>query len=502
VLLGTGETSLLKKAEEQRFSAFLRGRASAKSATEEDRIPKLFLLVLICSIFQFYIFPPVMGIYVPFYLVAVYALAFKVNWLEAGKTVIGMLLISLYLMQIISWFWSPDVVLGVRDLIYTFPFLIVYLYLYQCFQVNPVGILKAVRIFCVIAVAQSLLVIIFWKSPELQTLFRSHAFGKLFLNPNWIVSFELERKMKEGIVAAGEIKSSGFFMNGNVAGAWGASILYITIAAFSFKSEHKKYAERQKQTINTNINWLSNNRILKLKKTSNKELIFNFGHKVLAPLHMLGIFFCGSKASLGLIFLSPLLSIFYLFPSSRRALVFIVALVIIVLIILIPFYEAIASLLFSSDYIENSIRTFLSRLFLWEHAWHEFFTHPVFGHGYGGWQISMQGLEQKAFGLDIDVKDSFPPHNSFIYLWSQSGLLALAIGVAVVVVSIKTFGKLKEVNPIMGFCFLTAYLFFIIQACAENYPILGEYHQTVPIALMIGIAVAMTHKLKKPLVNL
>lgn len=448
MLLGAGETSLLKKAEGQRFPAFLHGRASAVSATDEGRIPKLFLLVLICSIFQFYIFPPVMGIYIPLYLVAVYALAFKVNWLEAGKTSIGILLICLYTVQVISWLWSPDLVLGVRDLIYTFPFLIVFLFVYQHMRTNPEGIWRAVRIFCVFAVAQSLLVISFRFFPDLEIRFFRTFFAKLFINPNVIAEFFSFGGGNNTFDAA---KAGGFFVNANRAGAFAGILTYLTISTFKY---------------------------------TNKYLWF-----FTLCVHLLAILTCGSKASLFLLLFVPLLCIIIINRSKIFTISFVFS------ILLLPSLFIIQYLFDIDSLISAAHNTFMARTFLWEYAGQQFLRNPLLGQGYGGWNFSVMDVSGAAVGYDVRTK--LPPHNALIILWSQSGIVAAFLGIVLWTLIIRNALTSIKVDTKLFWGLFAGYLIFIIHSLGENYGIFGDPHMTSALALIVGVSAYLHNSMKK-----
>lgn len=447
MLLSSKETSLLKKAEGQRFPAFLHGRARTEFATEEGKIPKIFLLVLICSIFQFYIFPPMMGIYIPLYLVVVYALAFRVNWLEAGKTSIGLLLIALYAVQIVSWLWSPDLVLGVRDLIYTFPFLIVYLFVYQHMRTNPEGIWRAVKIFCIFAVVQSLLVISFRFFSDLEIRFFRTFFAKLFINPNVIAEFFSFGGGNNTFDAA---KAGGFFVNANVAGAYAGILFYLSIAAFN----------------------------------THKKKIFIF----LPILHVAAILTCGSKAALLLLFIIPIICLFIIWKRKAFIYVFIFA------VFLVPVIFLAFNFLDIKDLLSSSRHTFIGRTFLWEYAGQQFLQHPLLGQGYGGWNFTVMDVSGNAAGYDIRTK--LPPHNALIILWSQSGIIAVFLGVLLWALIIRNTLTFRRSDTKLYWGLFAGYLVFLTHSLGENYGIFGEAHMTSALALIAGMS-AHHHLLSK-----
>ncbi len=428
--------------------------ATSRSPRASDSL--LFLAALLTSIFQFYVLPAVAGIHIPLFLLVVYALALRVNWMTAGRMGLGRLLIGIYVVQIISWSWSPNIFLGIRTLVYTFPFLIVFLHVSTQMRRNPQDVWRAIRIYCLAAAVQSSLVIVFRFHPSIESTFWSSPAAEVFITPNGLKEF---LNPLTGNNAYDPLKAGGFMLNANVAGTWAGVLTFLTLACMRVKAS---------------------------------PLL-----KIAFLIHIGAVFACGSKASLGLVFLVPAAAaLFYGRPSNK---VFQVTLGLFVCVLFLFAYVALpdSPSLFHGPYLEETTQTLLTRTVLWKHALHEFLRTPVLGHGFGGWELSLKGPA----GSHVNVRDSFPPHNSLIDLWSKSGLPALALGLALIVTSVRRIHGLRETDPGVSYALLCAYLFFVLQELGENYGLLGEHHLSIAIASILGIASGLTKRPKRGVIH-
>ena len=124
------------------------------------------------------------------------------------------------------------------------------------------------------------------------------------------------------------------------------------------------------------------------------------------------------------------------------------------------------------------------RLLIWNFAIEKFIESPLMGLGFGGWQ---DGFVNYAVQNDIA---EFPPHNTLIYAWSKSGLLAMFTSIyfmwRVLMFSLSLIkSHEKELKNIgIGLTVLSCWLF--LHGMGENFGLIGEQHQAVVFAALLG----------------
>ena len=407
-----------------------------------------FLLysALVFSIFQFYVIP-VGGVYFSLGLISAYSLIFLAAPNKATNLPVVRAIGALLLVEAASLIWSPNVEQGIREIVYTLPFLITFLAARQIAMRDESAIVGGLKLYCLAACLHSALIIGMTFAPSLKDLIFSSPAGGLFMSQNSLDA------LNSGTVvdnAAGSGKSGGFFDNANVAGVWAATTLATTIAVIHY-SKSRLYI-------------------------------------LVALVHVAAIVACGSKASLALLALIPVavVLVFMVFPpAGRRPQLFLAGMT----ATLVAGIGLVArEVLRQSQFATGSQETLTSRMVMWTHAWHEFQRTPWLGQGFGGWTLSFAPVGE-AFRY-LGVNPNFPPHNSLIILWSNSGLAAVLLGVVIVGLLLRI--AMAPRRDVKGFrlaqCAFGAYLFVVAQAMGENYGILGEIHIQIPLAVLLGWA--------------
>lgn len=401
---------------------------------------------LFFSIFQFYVLP-LGGFYVSLGLMSAYGLATLVDWPRFLSHPFSKLFVGLILVEFVSLAWSSQRFQGLRDIVFTTPFLIAFLAGRGVAERDERAIVKCMKFFVLSACLHSALIIAMALSPALKALVFSSPAGPLFMNPNSV------NALMSGAASSNisdPTKSGGFVGNGNVAGAWAATALFATVAIMGWS----------------------------------KSAVW----KLVALVHAAAIVACGSKAGLGLLLVTPLVVTagFALFPPPGKPRSAIVLIGLVVLMLAVFVFSM--SPLVQAHYFKASSFTLASREAIWSHAWGEFKRTPLLGLGYGGWAVSFGKVGYAYAYLGID--GTFPQHNALIILWTQSGLFALLLGIAIIVTLMRAAAAPRVVAQgrrlAMGAS--GAYLFVTTQSMGENFGLFGDPHMQIPLAVLLGWA--------------
>lgn len=157
-----------------------------------------------------------------------------------------------------------------------------------------------------------------------------------------------------------------------------------------------------------------------------------------------------------------------------------------VIIVVMPYViESLAV----NGFLGDATRTLDVRGIIWSFASKEFFSSPLLGLGFGGW-------EQKfpSFAWQHGVGSGFPPHNAFLITWSQSGLVAMLSMLVFLVLFLHwsyraSLHSKLQIRSLGSGLFFGA-LWFWLQAQGENFGILGEQHFTPLLGLFSGVLLA------------
>ena len=118
---------------------------------------------------------------------------------------------------------------------------------------------------------------------------------------------------------------------------------------------------------------------------------------------------------------------------------------------------------------------------IWSASAHLFSSHPVLGLGFGGWAIAFAPYAY-SLGYVID----YPPHNLFIYTWSQSGIVAVALIPAVWIALIRdTAGRSAERYKTT--CAWIALGWVALHGMADNTTLFGDVHTAAFIGVGFGL---------------
>lgn len=418
-------------------------------------------IVLWSSIFQIYIWQ-VAGIYPPFTLLTSILLSYNlfrnIRLLMLPPIWFFMLLLGVHT---ISLLWSPSIYLGIRNITYLLPFPVLFVVSYSIAKQKAYIFRSIFTVFSLFALIEAVLVILFRLNPSLEFAFLNAPYAQYFIGPKVLTGLFSDARNN----VLDPLKAGGLFVNGNVAAC------FLGAAAFITWGVGKAYK-------------------------SNILIVSAF-------LLWVSVFFTGSKMGIVLALFLPFSAYFLLTISYRRLmatrfLLFFLFLVIIYvwLFIVYLFYGAESDVFQKFQFATNV------RFMIWSFAWREFLNSPLLGQGFGGWQKSFPSYAYR-YGLG----EGWPPHNTIIYLWSQSGLLAVILGL-LFMIEIMRFGwralssDSQEVQA-LGIGTTYGFLWVFIQGMGENFGIVGDLHILPVLAIALGLTYARywKHKRKGRVVN-
>jgi O-antigen ligase len=126
---------------------------------------------------------------------------------------------------------------------------------------------------------------------------------------------------------------------------------------------------------------------------------------------------------------------------------------------------------------------------IWNYALESFLDRPFLGEGFGGWQVGFA-----KYALEHNIVRVFPPHNTFIYLWSQSGIVVVILAIFFILSIIQyAFKLLNSKNRELiglGIALLGSFLWTFIHGMGTNFGLVGESHMEVILATILGYSYA------------
>lgn len=418
----------------------------------------IYLFVILFSIFQFY-FIHFFSSYISLATISIlllFPLSLKNLRLTKWKPLFLIILIILF--QILSYFWSSDLKLGLRSVLGFLLFLIVVISSYEITNRYPKKVLFIFLLYFILLVIPIFLVILFRINPSIELAFLHSDIARLFINPNTING--LFNGVRNNVLDPE--KAGGFFVNTNV----GAAFLGINaLISYGFS---KAYS----------IKWL----------------------KVITLLLILGVIFTGSKA--GVILIILLMSFAVILSNFIKNSLTLQKIVIYLFFFnLIYFVSLFLGYQFlQSNFTKNVIKTTDIRFLIWNCGLNEFFKHPIMGLGFGGWHEIFS-----KYAISKGINTGYPPHNTFIYLWAQSGIFTVIFAILFMIYIIKFAfhlikSNVKELKG-LGIAILGAYLWTFIHGMGTNFGLVGELHMEVILAAILGYSYARykyyNFKLKK-----
>lgn len=427
--------------------------AAALSLTWLSRRLILFLIATLVTV-QGYVFaigsfdPPLMLLFV----LLLTPRAFVARWLP-GEGSIGAVLFLLVSAGL-SLLWSPEPV-GVLNFAITYvPFIVIAVVvsrgIYSSFPRYEIVFTSLI----LVASAHALLTIVFRVAPAIEAAFWSSPFAPFLIEPDTLRGL-LNGSIRNNVLDP--LKAGGVFINANVAAAFHGVMVGLIVGAA--RAWRRLYY------------WL-------------------------VPLHVGAIVASGSKGGLlTLIVVTLLVFVATLLirrdSAQRHRFAGIGTLLGATAVIGIAVTGATAVGLFSdleaSEFAGLSTSALEGRVQIWRFAEERLRVSPITGLGFGGWE-----KEFPVYARAVGLVETFPPHNGFVYLWSQAGVLGLIGGLAVVLTLLRlAVAAIRQggVRNAFGIGLLWAVAWILIQMQGENFGVLGEAHIVPVIAFLAGGAI-------------
>ena len=433
-------------------------------------------VVLLLSLPQLFVIET-MGMWLPLALVSVVLLLpesiIHLKALVKDKTVL--LLIGLIMAQCLSLVWSVDRVLGIKVIIYEAVFIVVFSAAKYC----DWGSLKRQPTMWAFSIGCCLLagfVIVCRVFPELEKTFLLSEWSGIFINPN------VQQGLADGSIrnnAFDPVKAGGIFVNANVASCYLGMLSLCALACIR----------------RPRLAW-----------------------GISLPL-LVAVFSTGSKtATILLIGLTIVYLVVALVLKNILAARMALALGVMVASMMMLFYSPIPQQLVDKitsqetsqaptlpsaspplpdepgprETLDNAEDSMSSRLLIWQYGLEAFEERPLMGQGYGGWQQGFSSYVKRLREEGVELRDGFPPHNTFIYLWSQSGALSVLFATLLLLYwsgsSLSAIGKNreKEHGLRMAMALAGAWVWLTVHGMGDNTGLLGDAHQVTLLAVIIA----------------
>tara|TARA_B100000678_G_scaffold285561_1_gene288866 strand:+ start:78 stop:1373 length:1296 start_codon:yes stop_codon:yes gene_type:complete len=364
------------------------------------------------------------------------------------------MLANVLLTYVVSLVWSVDIRIGIRAIIYLWVFLAIFAAVVLQLRRDERVVWSLLNITVLLAIVEAVLVVVFRISPDLEMVFLHSDLARLFINPNVLdVLFTDEQNN-----VLDPAKAGGFFTNGNVAGAYLWIMAMVSFLLGRCKRLHLMYLS--------------------------------------AVFLLVSALFTGSKIVIILIAVLTPAAFMAMFWHSRKR---VTAFVIMTLMIgLVSSLGVLVSLLFS-DYhdiaqtslLQKADSAFDIRIKIWQYGVQAFPNSPILGQGFGGWQ-----QEYPRYAEFVGISKNYPPHNTWIYLWSQGGLLAAVMGLgfvlSVVICGTRNLTHRTHMESVaISVAMLAAYCWVFVHGMGTNFGLIGEEHMAPVLAILLALVCAV-----------
>ncbi|HEX7908858.1 MAG TPA: O-antigen ligase family protein [Paraburkholderia sp.] len=410
---------------------------------------RLLAATLLLTPFQIYTVA-IGEVYLPLVLVLALSLFVFYDSARLLKTSITMQCwAALMLLEGISLLWSISAREGIREIIYSLPFFVVFAACMHESRRNPRFVISILIAYSVLTLAQSALIIFFRFEPDIKMQYLQGRLAEIFANPSTIN--DLFGDVRNNVLDPD--KSGGFEANANSGAAWVGLVGMVTIGL--------AVALRRK--------WLL----------------------IIGVVHMAAIAFTGSKAAI-MVACSMVGMMWLTMFISRKMTPTRLALLVLCVVVLASLGAVVVTVGASTDFGQSSSDTLDSRKLIWAHAATEFTKNPIFGQGFGGWSASFQ-----SYAWQQKIPDYFPPHDTFIRLWSQSGVLAVLLGAAFMIAFSMEMLKLirsgSRIAAWIGAGIWCGFLFISIQGLGENWGLFGTLRMSPYLAACFALSRVLSY---------
>lgn len=352
------------------------------------------------------------------------------------KDKLYLIYVFLFLLTLIYFFWSREIGMWLYQLFFGFSFIISYCISKRVSNYNKLFFL--LKVFIWSCALNAFLVIFFRIFPDVESLFIRLFLG-IFKNPDRLSSDALLNVWSVN-------KSGGVFDNGNTAA---------TLHLICFG-------------------------IIYMLKNNFKFLSYNF----LLILNFLAVLSSGSKSALMILIFLFIFTHFFGFyavgSASKKIVKFLFIIISFAFIFLLGSY--FYDLFLSSDFGLDTMKTSEDRFNLYYLAYDLILKFPFGGLGFGGWQYYID-----IYGSYYNVLSNWPPHNSLIESWANTGILGFILSVSIIFIILNRCAIfIKKLDIQQGKGMLIACLGAILMPLGDPQPLLGP----VQAAPALGIVCA------------
>ena len=364
---------------------------------------------------------------------------------------------TLYVLGIIllyttSLIWSPDRKMGLQPIGYFAQFLIIFAAVVTEGRRDERLIVRLLIATAALSVAEAFLVTVGRFSPGMKLSFLLTPVAKWVITPSIIDS--LFTGSFNGVMDP--TKSGGMFVNANVAATF-LGVVACTAFGLSLHLRRK---------------WVG----------------------VLGGLLLGAIAFTGSKAGLILAVAVPVVALHFISLRYRgwrnRIRMTMVGVIVLGLIgwlgpkaMHVGEASSYAAL---SSFAKKSDVSLSSRLKIWEYGAQAFVRHPFKGQGFGGWQENFP-----RYARTVGLSPGLPPQNTIIYLWSQGGLLAALLGLALIyqilVIGVRQIGNPEAPAFGLSLAMTAAFAWTFARGMGSNFTLLGDVHMSPILATLLAL---------------
>ncbi len=286
-------------------------------------------------------------------------------------------LLGLICWSVVALVWSPDVVAGAVSIARLLTFVILTHYAVRLARQEPGQLERAVDWLAPVMLVQAAAVLVFARRPDVETTYLTTGSADLLIGHQAVRGLFTTSpdNVLDPVRAAGLL-----FLNSNTAS------MFLGVAACCYLAVGS---------------WTGHRR-----------------HHVVAAALLLAVLGTGSKTGVALALLVP---VAYVLASAMRrwgragavALLAGAAPVGVLLYARLPVW--------APQYSRDSLATLRARSYVWDAAGELFAAHPVLGLGFGGWG------DRIALFAGPSLPARYPPHNSLILAWSETGLVGMAL---------------------------------------------------------------------------
>lgn len=422
---------------------------AVSDAHESLRTPAGIVLcsALVASVFQIYTFP-VGGFYVPLSLLLALLSVLYVRPASVDRRVMWLTLLYICSM-VISVAWSPSLSAWVNGVVYQNLF---FIGLFSFSSIRGYEAKRqAFRFFLYGAATNAVVTVVFRIIPAVKIAYLSNPIRSLFINPNTV-----ESVVGNHINVTDVAKSGGYlFFNGNTNAALNMMCLGISICLIQGRGKPS-------------------------------ALFF-------CAIFLAAIIASGSKSALlvsGAVIVIAM--ILYYLRTSRHLAVFTVG-SIILSIVLVLFVFGVFDAVLQGKFSQETAHTSGYRIGLLQVAVILFKENPILGVGFGGWQKRLASYAD-FYGLSPE----WPPHNSIVLAWSQSGILSVAVLIALfvyILISLvqsyqRTSGSYRPGGAIIAFMCVTA------MSLGDAFALFGNSSMAFPLGCVVAYGLKARSKVR------